>query len=506
MSKRFIVGLAVFMGFVLLGLVYVQYKWINLAFTVNEEQFDQIVRRALTDAVRNLEQHITFNTFYDDYYKSGLDSLASYDDKLSDEKKLSPDMQANFSIHSNINGTIVDTNITFSLDANGNKLPPKRKIELNEKYLSNSKVRQRLLNQMLQSSLYSFKGIEKRINNQILVELVEKSLENYGVDLNFEYALTSNNLASPFMSANFNPDVKERIYRVRVFPDDFFDGSNYLTVYFPKRKHYIYNRLGYVGAVSALLVFLIVGTFTFTLFIIFRQKKLSEMKNDFVNNMTHELKTPISTISLASQMLGDPKIPNENKNLERISGIITQESKRLGYQVERVLQAAVFNQGKMKLKLKEIDMHEIIESSIANFGIQVDSKGGLLVPSLHADNSILRVDKVHISNILSNLFDNALKYCDKTPEIFVETRNVSGKFILAVRDNGMGISKADQGRIFERFFRVTTGNLHNIKGFGLGLSYVRKVIEEHKGTISIDSELGKGTTFTIELPLITNEE
>lgn len=494
------------MVLVLLGLIYVQYKWINLAYRVNEEHFDQIVRRALTDAVRNVEQQIAFNSILDEYYTTENDSLAGVTQSLPENKSnAAGNMQAHFSIRSNINGRVVDTNISFTIDANGNKQNLQRKVALNEKYLKNPQTRQKLINQMLQSSLYSYKGIENRINNQVLVELVEKSLEDYGIDLNFEYALMNQSAVTSFISKKFNPEVEERIYRVRIFPDDMFDSGSYLTVYFPRRKHFIYNQLGFVGSVSAIMVFLIVGVFVFTLFIIFRQKKLSEIKNDFVNNMTHELKTPISTISLASQMLGDPNIPSESKNLERMSGILIQESKRLGFLVERVLQAAVFNQGRMKLKLTASDVHEIIESSIDNFSIQVDSKGGLLIPSLHAEYSDIMIDKVHFGNILSNLLDNALKYSDKIPEIYVETRNEGNKFVLTVRDNGMGVSKSDQKRIFDRFFRVNTGNVHNIKGFGLGLSYVRKVVEEHNGTISIESEVGKGTAFTITLPLSSEE-
>ena len=508
MSKRFIVGLAFFMAFVLLGLIYVQYKWINLAFKVNEEHFDQIVRRALTDAVRNLEAHINFNSFFEEYYASQTDSLLSMYNPSAQDGIANPgnDIKASLSIRSTVNGQVIDTNITFSVDPKGNVKNLQRKISLNDKYINNEEMRQQLVKQMLQSSLYSYKGIESRVNNQIIVELVEKALEDYGIDINFEYALTNQSAITNFVSQNFNPEVEERIYRVRVFPDDFFDATNYLTVYFPKRKQFIYKDLGYIGGTSVLLIFLIVGTFIFTLFVIFRQKKLSEIKNDFVNNMTHELKTPISTISLASQMLGDKNIPTESKNLDRISGIIAQESKRLGYLVERVLQAAVFNQGRMNLKLAEYNLHELIESSIENFSIQVDTKGGMIIPSLHAEYADMMVDKVHFSNILSNLLDNALKYCDKVPEIFVETRNAGNKLIITVRDNGMGISKADQNRIFDRFFRVTTGNVHNIKGFGLGLSYVRKVVEEHNGTISIDSELGKGSAFTIELPITTKKE
>jgi two-component system phosphate regulon sensor histidine kinase PhoR len=217
--------------------------------------------------------------------------------------------------------------------------------------------------------------------------------------------------------------------------------------------------------------------------------------------MTHELKTPISTISLASQMLSDTSIPDTEKNYSRISGLISEESKRLGYQVERVLQMAKFDQGELKLQFEELNMHEIIESVISNFTLQVDSKQGMLIPSLHADNDLVNADSGHITNVLSNLLDNAVKYTPDKPEIFIETRNLNKSLLIIVRDNGIGISKANQRRIFDKFYRISTGNVHNVKGFGLGLSYVKKIVEEHHGTIAVESEPGEGSVFKISLPI-----
>ena len=262
------------------------------------------------------------------------------------------------------------------------------------------------------------------------------------------------------------------------------------------------KSLGVMGFSSVLLTLVIVLAFTLTIFIIFRQKKLSEIKNDFINNMTHELKTPISTISLASQMLGDSSIPETSKNIRHISGVISQESKRLGYQVEKVLQMAIFDKGKINLKLKKIDIHELIEGVINNFSIPVKAKNGLIIPSLHAENTMVEVDVVHFTNVLSNLIDNAIKYCASIPEIYIETQDDGNNLCIAVKDNGIGISKEDQKRIFEKFYRVSTGNLHNVKGFGLGLSYVKMIVEDHKGYIKLDSELNHGTTFRIYLPRI----
>jgi two-component system phosphate regulon sensor histidine kinase PhoR len=235
--------------------------------------------------------------------------------------------------------------------------------------------------------------------------------------------------------------------------------------------------------------------------IVFRQKRLSEIRNDFVSNMTHELKTPISTISLASQMLADKSIPAGIKNMEQISKIISEECRRLGNQVEKVLQTAVFDKGKLRLRMNEVDMHEIISGVMENFSIQIKNRNGKIFTSLHAENFILQADQVHITNVLSNLLDNAIKYCNLSPEIRIGTENKGDFLLISVTDNGIGISKADQKRVFEKFYRVPTGNVHTVKGFGLGLSYVKMIMEEHHGYVEVESELYKGSTFKLYLPL-----
>lgn len=241
-------------------------------------------------------------------------------------------------------------------------------------------------------------------------------------------------------------------------------------------------------------------SFSVTLLIIFRQKRISEIKNDFVNNMTHELKTPISTISLAAQMLNDKSIPVERKNLGYLGGVIADESKRLGLQVEKVLQMAIFEKTRLKLKLKEFDVHEVIKKVVANFSLQLESQGGMLITELGANNPVIVADEVHVTNVVNNLLDNALKYKNGNPEIIIFTKNATGGIVIAFKDNGVGISRDNVRKIFDQFYRVPTGNVHNVKGFGLGLSYVKKIVEAHGGRIWVDSTLGIGSTFSVFLP------
>jgi two-component system phosphate regulon sensor histidine kinase PhoR len=257
---------------------------------------------------------------------------------------------------------------------------------------------------------------------------------------------------------------------------------------------------------SIALVTLILCIFIVAIIIIFRQKQLNNMKNDFVNNMTHELKTPISTISLASQMLQDPGVGKTPETLKHISNVIKDETKRLSLQVEKVLQMAIFEKDKSILKLNEISINSLISDIIGNFSLKVTSKGGKITSKLKATSDMALIDEVHFTNVIFNLMDNALKYSDKSLLLTIETWNEKENLLISIEDNGIGISKDDLKRIFEKFYRVSTGNLHNVKGFGLGLAYVKKIVTEHKGSIKVESEINIGTKFTITIPTLKNYE
>ncbi len=252
--------------------------------------------------------------------------------------------------------------------------------------------------------------------------------------------------------------------------------------------------------VSGAFMIILVFSFYYTISTIFRQKKLSEIKNDFISNMTHEFKTPISTISLACEVLNDKAIEKSPERTSNYVKMISDENKRLSLLVENILQTAILDKGEFKLKIQSTDIHTLIEQTIANIKIQVENKEGEITTELNAELPVINADRVHITNIIFNLIDNAIKYSNQNPVINIATRSNKHGIFISIKDNGIGISKENQHRIFDTMFRVHTGNVHNVKGFGLGLSYVKAVVEKHGGSIKVESELNKGSTFIVYLP------
>ena len=244
----------------------------------------------------------------------------------------------------------------------------------------------------------------------------------------------------------------------------------------------------------------IIAAFYVTLRTLFNQKKLSEIKSDFINNMTHEFKTPLATISLAVDALKNEKVQSNKEKMDYFTGIIKEENKRMNRHVETILQAALQEKQEMKLELMELHVHQVIDKTLENYRLQLEEKGGKVELKLNAQNDLIVADEIHFTNLLSNLIDNAIKYSYEKVLIKISTQSTSRFMVVTVQDNGIGMSKESVKHIFEKFYRAHTGNVHNIKGFGLGMSYVKMVIDAHKGRIKVDSTLGKGTTFTIEIP------
>jgi two-component system phosphate regulon sensor histidine kinase PhoR len=295
-------------------------------------------------------------------------------------------------------------------------------------------------------------------------------------------------------------------FKINLSPNNVFVTPQYLSVHFPNQKNYLLKTMWVMLSVSVIVIFILVFAFYFSIATISKQKKLSAIKNDFISNMTHEFKTPISTISLAAEMLSDQSIAKTPEKQERFVKMIREENKRLSILVESILQTSILDKGEFKLKPTNIDVHEIISQAIQNTQLLIDQRNGRITKQLLADNCIIYADKVHLTNIVFNLIDNAVKYTKEQPEIVISTKNTKNGIEISVKDNGIGISKDNQRKIFDKFYRVPTGNVHNVKGFGLGLSYVQAVVQKHNGTIHVESELGKGSIFIIEMPYKQIEE
>jgi two-component system phosphate regulon sensor histidine kinase PhoR len=340
------------------------------------------------------------------------------------------------------------------------------------------------------------------ITEQQLDSLILQELNVHGIDTRFEFGIY-NPERDVFLVEKDSVMRKALIEKgsaARLFISDIFTSPEYLLLYFPNEKQFLLTELWGMMLISIILIIVIVYSFTYTITTIFRQKKLSEMKNDFINNMTHEFKTPISTISLACEALIDNSIVRSPEFTNNYINIILEENKRLATMAEKILQSAVIEKGQLKMKRERINLHEIITDVIKNIRIQVEIKDGVIRKQCKATNSILMGDKVHLTNLVYNLLDNANKYSPKKPVIIIRTENTSNGILLMIEDHGIGIGKAEQKKIFDKLYRVPTGNIQDVRGFGLGLSYVKAIVEEHHGRISVDSEINKGTRFKVYLP------
>ena len=351
----------------------------------------------------------------------------------------------------------------------------------------------------------SDKSIGERVRFGDLNGYLQANLYNNGIDLPFHYEVLDKEGRSVYRCADYEEKGSDEAYQQALFKNDPPAKTSVLKVHFPGRRDYLFDSVSFMIP-SLIFTLVLLVTFIFTIYIVFRQKKLTEMKNDFINNMTHEFKTPISTISLAAQMLKDPAVGKSPQMFQHISGVINDETKRLRFQVEKVLQMSMFDRQKATLKMKEIDANELITGVVNTFALKVERYNGKITSNLEATDPVIFADEMHITNVIFNLMDNAVKY--KKPEedleLKVRTWNESGKLMISIQDNGIGIKKENLKKIFEKFYRVHTGNLHDVKGFGLGLAYVKKIIVEHKGTIRAESDLNVGTKFIIALPLLKN--
>ncbi|WP_162340883.1 sensor histidine kinase [Cyclobacterium salsum] len=340
-----------------------------------------------------------------------------------------------------------------------------------------------------------------RLDTAMVRSEVRDQLINRNIDQPFELGIIDGNNRIVGIGEVADLDfLKSQGIRAELFPSDLLGLENFLVIYFPTKENYLLQQVFLPLSSSLLFMVIIISCFVYAIKVIIRQKKISEIKNDFINNMTHEFKTPISTVSLAIEALQDPDLLNQESIRSRYLGIIKDENSRLGQQVEQVLQAAALDKKDFKLEMKSINLVDAVEEAKKHFELLVGKRGGSITTNYQVQSGFLEADAFHMNNILNNLLDNANKYSDHAPSIHVSVIEKQEGYSLAIRDAGIGMSKEAQKRIFDKFYRVPTGNIHDVKGFGLGLSYVKTMVEAHKGSIQVESEPGQGSIFTINLP------
>ena len=521
MKKSIVWILSAVMCFSFIFLLLLQLSYIKEMTSMRRQEFDDAVKRSLYEVahqlelaeakryleedIREMERNSNFGSISIDGFYSQTQSFSfngnSFTFTQSVGRSMSPSNQTTDTIPS---PNMPSLQVPRSQQENGNEVTERsRALQQRqlEHYLANKSLVDEVIYNMLSTS--SSRILPQRVDNTFLANELTDQLADKGINIPFHYVLTTNTGRIIYTCGckDVNPNVVANSYSQAVFRNDSPNRMGVIRVYFPTLDDYIDDSVGFMLP-SLIFIAILMITFAFTLFLITRQRKITEMKNDFVNNMTHEFKTPISTISLAAQMLNDQAVTKSPQMFNHISGVINDETKRLRFQVEKVLQMSMFERQSNTMKLKELDVDELINGVVNTFKLKVENIGGTINASFETEDPFALADEMHFTNVIFNLMDNAVKYkrADVPLHLDVRTWNEAGKLMISVADNGIGIKKDDLKKIFDRFYRVHTGNRHDVKGFGLGLAYVKKVIVNHKGTIRAESELGNGTKFIISLP------
>ena len=549
MNRRLFIFVVILMGISMAGIILLQLFWIRNAISIREEQFNKTVNLALRETSEKLESHeniLLLSEEINKFSKPGIlnvrkDSLEStiiiygdsssgtsyqysltadagsdyvvnvwteddneaeiveYKHEVSIDSLRSTVARVKANVHIDSLSTFLTHDIVF-VGSSGDTI-----IEGPENgYLIIKKAQD--LSEAFFKMAYEIEctpiPIEERVDSSVLFEVLSGELFNKGIHAPFEFAvmLIDSSKSFPISSRGFDAEDIDKKYVVSIFPNELLDESNFLIVQFPGRNIHLLKSMAWTLSGSLLLTLIILATFAITIFMILRQKKLSDIKSDFINNMTHEFKTPIATVSLAVDSINNSKIIKEEKEVRYYTGIIREEIQRMNKQVESVLRMSLLDKHELEFNLIETDIHELIDMAVSKVSLLLNERNGEIEVDAKAEDALVKIDPDHFTNALLNLLDNAIKYSEAEPQIVISTRNMDDGLTISVKDHGMGMSKEVQQKIFDKFYRKSSGNIHNIKGFGLGLSYVKAIVEAFGGSISVKSEAGKGSTFNIFLP------
>lgn len=498
MNQRSIFAIIALMSAALIGIVVVQSYWVRSAVQLKEEEFDNEVKQAMNAVAVDIETQRAVQVYVQMQAKAKTypvlpDTLIAAMQQRSEEIPFEAVMSS----------PLVAQILEQSVDDKKSKDVQQRQMHAISKMMHKqifatapnllTTIDPKYVAQKLDQEL-SARSIKLTADVGVYATKYKKFVGSYSSDCPEDSTYLSRQ--------NYKPLWQGEAYRIPMFIDnDTRVAAGWLFVHFPNRERFIWKSVWATSMLSLFFTAIILFCFIYTIQVIFKQKKLSEIKNDFINNMTHEFKTPIATISLAADSMTNPNIINNPSRLERFANIIKEENRRMNKQVEKVLQMALLEKEEFKLKPKEINVHDVIEMAVQNIGLQIEKREGILKEELLAENPMIVADEVHLTNVVYNLLDNANKYSPEHPHITIHTEDVVGGGVkIIVTDRGIGMSRENQRKIFDKFYRVSTGNVHDVKGFGLGLSYVKRIVEAHGGSIHVKSEVNKGSQFVLYFP------
>lgn len=525
MNKKLFVLMVVLMSLSLIGIIFVQGFWIKKSVEDKEEQFSNAISQVLgriTDKVEERERRDYYDRYFlqdsiGDPVETNLKNIFFIDRNLNTNEILYYShgiLEEKYDISSTFfdNGSGTDSttisNFTstrsktifkpnYGLDGQSQRLDA---VDRLEKINTLSSIEKAQFDDVFSENA-KLVPIHKRVSKQELQLLIDRELKERGLDVEYEYGIYSKGLPTKVKSRKFK-FANTAVYKAPIFEDEDGDTDFSLLITFPKKKTFLIQSILGMAILSLVFTLVIVASYSGAIYQLIRQKQISEIKSDFINNMTHEFKTPIATINLAVEAIRNPKIIDDKDKVIRYLGMIRDENKRMHAQVENVLRISKLEKNQLDISKDRVDVHDIIGDAITHVELMVQDKGGYIQTHFDATRTEVLASEMHFTNVIINILDNAIKYSPEAPKIDVYTEVAKNWVIIMIKDQGAGMSKAVLKKVFEKFYREHTGNIHNVKGHGLGLSYVKKIIDDHQGEVYAESEKGKGSTFYIKMPLI----